>query len=103
MPEKEVEDDSEHSFVSRINTQQEQTKAKKPRRVISKKIVVKKIADLDIIERLEGIGPTASGRESAVGERSSINEFTKRRRLSNVSRNLRAEKVVIVATGFAKR
>lgn len=99
IKENEDEDDEPTcSNADEVKTQKAEPKTRKRRKVISKKIVVEKIADQELMERLN----RKNNNQSTNDSRSSMNEFLEKKKLSVVARNAKPEKLIIVATGFSK-
>lgn len=96
-------DDSKHNNDLLDNdflTYRKQKKEKKVRKLKSKKIVVKKRADSDILKRLENLH-TCSDQESECHEsRDSLNVFQTRKEVTPQLLH-RSQKIVIVVTGFS--
>ncbi|XP_076682922.1 microcephalin [Andrena cerasifolii] len=93
-----LEDDT-HSF-----SEKKKQKAKKPKKVVSKKITVKKIVNEDILKRLEEnreIG-NKSQMVASVSSRNSANDFQSLKRLSTTQLSRRkAQRLNIVVTGLS--
>ncbi|XP_015604832.1 WEB family protein At4g27595, chloroplastic isoform X2 [Cephus cinctus] len=98
---KEIDDDT----ASDENLQTVYTQTKKPkkrRKVISKKIVVKKITNLDIIEQLEANSQKSLNHDNLSGRaRSSVNYFQPEKNILCNWRKRKTEKIVIVTTGLS--
>ena len=93
-----LEDDT-HSF-----SEKKKQKAKKPKKVVSKKITVKKIVNADILKRLEENRDIGNGSQvvTSVSSRNSANDFQSMKRLSTTQLSRRkAQRLNIVATGLS--
>ena len=89
------------SIFPRTQTQKDKLKGRKPRKVMSKKIVVKKIADENMLRKMEGLVRRSLSGESTNERRSSTNEFLTKK-IPVMRRHAKTSKLVIVATGFCK-
>lgn len=91
-------DSSENNFASNLKPKKEN---KKPRKVISKKIVIKKRADNDILKQLENLHKNSDQQPETVENRSSLNEFQTRKETSQLLVH-KSSKIIMVVTGFSK-
>lgn len=91
-------DSSENNFASNLEPKKEN---KKPRKVISKKIVIKKMADNDILKQLENLHKNSDQQPETVENRNSLNEFQTRKQSSQLIVH-KSSKIIMVVTGFSK-
>ncbi|XP_043276285.1 uncharacterized protein [Venturia canescens] len=99
---RENEDEDDEPTCSNVRdtqTQKGKSRMRKPRKVISKKIVVEKIADRELMERLN---KKKNSQSTTNDSRSSVNEFLEKKKLSVAGRISKSQKLIIVATGFSK-
>lgn len=86
------------------NKKEQDKKTRKPRKVISKKIVVKKLADNNMLNVLEKENLIQNKRDLSGESRDSLDEFVKFRATKSIQRNnyKLSHKIVIVTTGLSK-
>lgn len=84
------------------NKGREEKKTRKPRKVVSKKIVIKKFADENVLNMLKEYTRTKEGNRS-VEEKDSLDDFVACRTIIPTQRNkYKPQKIVIVTTGLSK-
>ncbi|KAK2588391.1 hypothetical protein KPH14_004399 [Odynerus spinipes] len=91
-------DSSENDFV--INKKQKKD-CKKLRKVVSKKIVIKKFADSDILKQLENLHTYSDQETELLTHKNSLNEFQTRKEIAQELLH-KSQKIIIVVTGFSK-
>ncbi|KAL2716561.1 microcephalin [Vespula squamosa] len=91
-------DSSENNVTFNLKPKNE---CKKPRKVISKKIVIKKMAiDNDILKKLENLYKHSDQEVKIVEHRNSLNEFQTRKETSQWLAH-KSQKIIMVVTGFS--
>lgn len=91
------ESSSNDSYVTFKNKEKEKKKPKKPRKVISKKIVIKKFVNRSILD-VSG----QNKKSQLVQSRHSTNDFVTNQIIATQRNRYRSQKIVIVATGLCK-
>lgn len=83
------------------NREKEKKKLRKPKKIISKKIIVKKFADENVLNILEG---NKRNKEDClkIENRDSLDDFVKCRTISSQWNRQKSQKIVIVTTGLSK-
>ncbi|XP_071558882.1 uncharacterized protein Mcph1 isoform X2 [Temnothorax nylanderi] len=82
------------------NKKKENKKPRKPRKVISKKICVKKFADESVLNILQG--NRQNKEDHLIENGDSLDDFVKCRTISTQSNKYKSRKIVIVTTGLSK-
>jgi len=89
--------DSDDTFV---NKKKEEKKTQKPRKVLSKKIVIKKFVEESILNILNK-NEQEIQRDPTIENIDSSNDFTKHRTISTQWNRYRSQKIIIVTTGLS--
>lgn len=89
--------------ISKSFKKKQHKKTRKPRKVISKKIVIKKFADNNVLNILEREKLTQQNkRDLSRGSRDSLDEFVSFRTIPIQRNNHKSHKIVIATTGLSK-
>lgn len=96
--EKSNNDLSENNFSFNLKKKKER---KHPRKVVSKKIVIKKMVDSDIVRKLENLYKPSDQKTEIIENENSMNEFQIKKRSSQRSFH-KSPKIIMVITGFSK-
>ncbi|XP_047346302.1 uncharacterized protein PF3D7_1120600 isoform X1 [Vespa velutina] len=91
-------DSSENNCTFNLKPKNE---CKKPRKVNSKKIVIKKMVDNDILKQLENLHKHSDQQRETIEYRNSLNEFQTRKKTSQLLVH-KSPKIIMVVTGFSK-
>ncbi|XP_029154849.1 putative uncharacterized protein DDB_G0282133 [Nylanderia fulva] len=77
-------------------------KIQKPRKVISKKIIIKKFADESMLKDILKENRQQNKEDESIENRDSLNDFTKHRTIPTQRNTYKSKKIVIVTTGLSK-
>lgn len=80
------------------NKKKKDKKIQKPRKVVSKKIVIKKFADENMLNILK----RNKQEDESLGSRNSLGDFAKHHRIPTQWNKYKSQKIVIVTTGLSK-
>jgi len=94
------EDISSNSDETFANKKREEKKTRKPRKVLSKKIVIKKFVEESVLNILNNNKQIQGNR--TIENTDSSNDFTKHRTISTQWNRYRSQKIIIVTTGLSK-
>lgn len=83
------------------NKKKEKKKPRKPKKVLSKKIFIKKFADENILNILEG-NRQKNKEDQLIENRDSLDDFVKCHTISSQWNKYKSQKIVIVTTGLSK-
>ncbi|KYN43291.1 Microcephalin [Trachymyrmex septentrionalis] len=99
-PEESIKQMQSDSDCDMLENKKKEKKTRKPKKVISKKIFIKKFADEKVLNILERSRQNKAN--NSVESRDSLNDFVKCRTTSTQWNKYKSQKIIIVTTGLSK-
>lgn len=91
---------SDNDYDIPKNKKKKDKKIQKPRKVVSKKIVIKKIADENVLNILKG--NKQDKKDESIENRDSFDDFAKHRTISTQWNKFKSQQITIATTGLSK-